>query len=388
MSTVDGLHLRRASICASLMVLAACGKPPPPAPAPPASVVTMTISTQPVTLSADLPGRTKPHEVSDVRPQVSGIIQARLFEEGANVRKGQALYQIDPAPYRATLDQSMAQLASARATLVSAKLKAERYADMIKINAVSRQEADDAEAAYGQDAAAVLQQQAAVESARINLEYTRVTAPISGRIGASTYTAGALVTNGQANALATIQSLDPIYVDVTQSAVEHLKLGNELARVPAAGRAAQDATVHLLPSAGFDYPEPGHLQFTDITVDQNTGSVTLRAQFPNPKGILLPGLYVRARIVMGVDPAGILVPQPAVTRDEKGRPIALVIDPQGRAQQRILEVADAVGNQWRVTSGLTPGDRLIIEGGGNVKPGAPVRERGAAPPAASAAHHP
>jgi membrane fusion protein (multidrug efflux system) len=332
----------------------------------------MTIQPQPVSLQSDLPGRTNPFEVSDVRPQVNGIIQARLFVEGANVRAGQLLYQIDPAPYRATYDQNMAQLANARAALVTAKLKAERYADMVKINAVSHQDADDARAVADEDAASVQQQVAAVESARINLAYTRVTAPIGGRIGASSFTKGALVLNGQSSALATIQKLDPIYVDVTQTAVQLLALRDDMDRASAQG-GAPTASVRLQLGDGKDYPLPGRLTFTDVTVDQNTGSVTLRVIFPNPKAALLPGMYVRATVIEGVDPKGILAPQQAVTRDEKGRATAMVVDDQGRAQARILTVADAVGNQWRVTDGLKPGDRLIVVGAENAKPGEPVK---------------
>jgi membrane fusion protein (multidrug efflux system) len=356
------------------VALAGCGglraKGPPNMGPPVVSVI--TVASEPVTLTADLPGRTSPFETSDVRPQVNGIIQSRLFKEGSNVRAGQVLYQIDPAPYRAAYDQAVAQLASARASLVSAKLKAERYADMVKINAVSHQDADDAQAVYGQDAAAVQQQAATVESARINLGYTKVTAPISGRIGPSSFTPGALVTNGQANALATIQRLDPIYVDLTQTAVEHVKLESELARINAGGRASGGAAVHVQIADGLDYPLEGHFQFTDVTVDQNTGSVTLRAQFPNPKGVLLPGMYVRARLIEGVDPNGVLAPQQAVTRDAKGRATAMVVDPEGHAQPRMLELGAAIGNRWRVTSGLKAGDRLIVEGGDMAKPGAPV----------------
>jgi len=339
----------------------------------PPAVSVLTLQAQPVTLQADLPGRTNPYQVSDVRPQISGIIKARVFEEGSNVQAGQLLYRIDPAPYQAAYDQAVAQLGNARAVQRSAKLKAERDADMVKINAVSQQDADDARAAADEADASVKQQQAAVESARINLAYTRVTAPIGGRIGASSFTRGALVTNGQTSALATIQKLDPIYVDLTQTAVQLLALRDDMARAPAQGGAAQSASVRLQLGDGRDYPIPGRLQFTDVTVDQNTGSVTLRAIFPNPKGVLLPGMYVRARVTEGVDPDGILAPQQAVSRDEKGQPIAMVVDDRGRAQARVLNLAGAVGNQWRVTSGLSPGDRLIVVGGANAKPGQPVK---------------
>jgi membrane fusion protein (multidrug efflux system) len=336
-------------------------------------VSVVTIEAQPVTLDSELPGRTSPFETSDVRPQVNGIIKARLFKEGSNVRAGQLLYQIDPAPYRATYDQAMAQLASAKASLITAKLKAERYADMVKINAVSHQDADDARAIADEDAAAVQQQTAAVESARINLAYTRVTAPIGGRIGTSSFTPGALVTNGQTNALTTIQRLDPIYVDLAQTAVELLALKDDMARASRKGAVTRSVAVRLQLGDGRNYALSGRLQFTDVTVNQTTGSVTLRAIFPNPKAVLLPGMYVRAEVVEGVDPVGILAPQQAVTHDEKGRPTALVVDGQSRAQARILTITGGVGNQWRVTDGLKPGDRLIVVGGENAKPGAPVK---------------
>jgi membrane fusion protein (multidrug efflux system) len=333
----------------------------------------MTVRAQPVTLETDLPGRTSPYQISDVRPQINGIIQARLFKEGSNVTKGQVLYQIDPAPYQATYDQAVAQLGNARAVQRSAKLKAERYAELVKIHAVSQQDADDDKAASDEADASVAQQKAAVESARINLAYTRLTAPIGGRIGLSSFTQGALVTSGQSSALVTIQKLDPIYVDVTQTAVQLLALQDDMARAPATGGGAQSAPVHLQLGDGRDYPIEGRLQFTDVTVDQNTGSVTLRAIFPNPNGVLLPGMYVRARVTEGVDPNGILAPQQAVSRNEKGQPLAMVVDGRGLAQARVLHIAGAVGNQWRVTSGLSPGDRLIVVGGANAKPGQPVK---------------
>ena len=355
----------------------------------PAVVSVMTVQAQNVALDSELPGRTTPYQISDVRPQVNGIIKARLFEEGSNVRAGQVLYQIDPAPYQAAYDQAVAQLANARASQVTAKLKADRFADMVKINAVSHQDADDARAASDEASANVQQQAAAVETARINLNYTKVTAPISGRIGASSFTQGALVTNGQASALATIQKLDPIYVDVTQTAADLLTLRDAMARGSSQNGSGQggaaSAAVHLQLADGRDYPIEGRLQFTDITVDQNTGSVTLRALFPNPAGELLPGMYVRARVTEGVDPNGILVPQQAVARDARGLPTAMVVNPQGRAEQRMLELAGSVGNQWRVTSGLKPGDRLIVVGGANAKPGQSVKVLAGPPPAAPAA---
>ncbi len=361
------------ALALAVISLAACGAKRPPPPQGPPAVTVMTIKAQPVNLESDLPGRTSPYEVSDVRPQVNGIIQARLFQEGSNVRAGELLYRIDPAPYQAAYDQAAAQLANAKASLITARLKAGRYADMVKINAVSRQDADDARAAADEAAAMVQQQAAAVEAARINLGYTRVTAPISGRIGTSAITRGALVTNGQTNALTTIQKLDPIYVDVAQTAAELLALKDDIAKTSARSDVTPSVAVQLQLADGRPYALGGRLQFTDVTVDQTTGSVTLRAIFPNPKAELLPGMYVRARVVEGVDPAGVLAPQQAVTRDEKGRPTAMVVDSSGRAQARILTLGGAIGNQWRVIDGLKPGDRLIVVGGANAKPGAPVK---------------
>jgi membrane fusion protein (multidrug efflux system) len=350
----------------------------------PAAVSVIVLRPQAVTLQSDLPGRTSPLQISDVRPQINGIIQARLFKEGSNVKAGQGLYRIDPAPYQATLDQATAQLANARAALVTARLKAERYADLVKINAVSRQDADDAQAAFGEAAAVVQQQQAAVESARINLNYPRITAPISGHIGTSAFTVGALVTNGQAGALATIQQLDPIYVDVTQTADELLVLRKDMSRAASGPSGAPAAAVRLQLPDGSDYPLPGRLEFTDVTVDQTTGSVTLRAIFPNPKGVLLPGMSVRAEVIEGVDQTGILAPQQAVTRDEKGRATALVVNAKGQAEARVLQLAGAVGDEWRVIDGLKAGDRLIVVGAQNAKPNTPVKVLSTTPQAPSA----
>jgi membrane fusion protein (multidrug efflux system) len=356
----------------SIIALAACSKPPAGPPRGPPDVAVMTVRTAPVEVTTELPGRTSPFETSDVRPQVTGIIVARPFVEGSVVRAGQALFQIDPAPYRAALDQAKAQLASARAAVATAEAKADRYGDLAKINAVSRQDYDDAKAAALQAAAAVQQQQAAVEAATINLAYTRVTAPISGRIGRALLTKGALATAGQASALTTIQRLDPMYVDVTQSAAEVLALRQAQASGRLSGGGAGGVAVRLTLDDGSAYAHEGRLQFTDVTVDQASGTVTLRAVFPNPEGLLLPGLFVRARIIEGVDKAGMLVPQSAVSRDEKGQPTVLVADPQGRAQVRVLTTAGTVGDAWRVTSGLAAGDRLIVEGLQSARPGAPV----------------
>jgi membrane fusion protein (multidrug efflux system) len=362
---------RAAFVVASLLALEGCGKPKPPQKGPP-EVGVVTIEPQPVTLSTVLPGRTSPYAISDVRPQVGGIIQARLFQEGGNVHKGQVLYQIDPATYRAAYDQAKALLASAEANLAAAKVKAERYGDLVKINGVAKQDYDDARAAYLQAAATVQQDQAALQSAKINLDYTRIAAPISGRIGKSAYTQGALVTTGQADALTTVQTLDPIYVDITQSAAELLKLRHSLADGALTNGGPSSTEVSLTLEDGSAYPLKGKLEFADVTVDQTTGQVTLRAIFPNPKAILLPGMYVRATVTQGGKPSALLAPQQGVTRDQAGRPTALVVNADGKAETRILTVGDAIGDKWLVTSGLNAGDRVIVEGTQKAPPGTKV----------------
>lgn len=334
-----------------------CGPSQPQQPPPP-TVGVVVIKTQPVQLTAELPGRTDPYAVSEVRPQVSGILKKRLFVEGSNVKAGQALYEIDSAPYKAAYD-------NATAALLAAKTKAARYATLLKLNAIAPQTFDDAEAAYKQA-------QANVKTAKINLGYTTVRAPISGRIGRSSVTEGALVTADQTGALATIQTLDPIYVDITQSSVEllNLKQAMQHGRLTDKGPASTVATLTL--DNGTKYPAQGTLQFSEVSVDQTTGAVLLRAIFPNPDGILLPGMFVRAKIVEGIDPKAILVPQQGVSRDEKGNPTAIVVDAKGMARLRMLKTSQAIGDKWLVTSGLKAGDRVIVEGLQRVRPDMPV----------------
>jgi membrane fusion protein (multidrug efflux system) len=334
--------------------LAACGKPPEQK-MPPPMVGFITVQEQSVQLAAELPGRTNPYAVSDVRPQVNGIIQRRLFTEGSTVKAGQPLYQIDPAPYQAALE-------SAEASLASTKVKADRYEALQKANAIAPQDVDDARAAY-------LQAKAAADTARINLNYTHIAAPISGRIGASSVTEGALVTANQTNALATISTLDPIYVDIDQSSAELLALRRAM-QAGQIGAGVADVTLKL--DDGSDYPQHGKLQFTDVTVDQSTGAVRLRAIFPNPDGLLLPGMYVRATVIEGTDPHGILVPQAAVNHDAKGQPTAMVVDDKNIARLKVLTTGRAVGGDWQVLSGLKPGDRLIVDGGQKALPDMPV----------------
>lgn len=340
-------------------------------PNAPAQVGYVVIHAEPVTLTTELSGRTSAFEVSEVRPQVSGLVRARLFQEGGKVRAGQPLYQIDPATYRATLNSATAALAQVQASATSAKLKADRYKDLVAINAVSRQDNDDAQAASLGAAASVQVQRASVEQARINLNYTRVLSPISGRIGKSSVTPGALVTASQTTALATVQNLDKIYVDVTQSSADLLKLRRELATGTLSGPTS--AKVELILEDGSVYPIPGALAFSDVTVDPGTGSVGLRAVFPNPKGALLPGLYVRAKLSKGIAEAGILVPQPAVSRNNKGEATVFVVGPDNKAQPRVLTVGQTVGEKWLVTAGLKPGDKVIVEGLQKVRPGATVK---------------
>ncbi len=354
--------LAAAAVSALVTGAAGCAKKPPPAPPPP-EVGYVEVRPEPVTLTDELPGRTAAFVTAEVRPQVNGVIRARLFQEGADVRAGQTLYEIDPAPYRAALAQAQATLANAQANLAAARVRFERYADLVKINAVSRQEADDARATYGQAQANVQQGQAQVQTARINLGYTRVTAPVSGRIGRATVTQGGLATSGQAQALATIQQIEPIYVDVVQSSDELLKLRRDIAGGRLEGAGAESARVRLRLSDGSEHPVEGRLRFSEAQVDPTTGSVTLRALFANPNRTLLPGMYVSARIAQAVDQQGILAPQPAVTRNEKGEPTVMVVSPDGKAAQiRVIQTGRAVGDRWLVTGGLKAGDRLITDG--------------------------
>ena len=354
----------------------------PEAAAPP-TVGVIVAQTEAVNLTTELSGRTSPFAIAEVRPQVNGIVKARLFEEGSYVRAGQPLYQIDSATYLAALSSAQAGLAQAQAGNVAAQLRASRYAQLASLEAVSKQDNEEARAAAQQGNANVAAQNAAVAQARINLGYTRVLAPISGRIGRSEVTAGALLTASQPTALATIQRLDPIYVDVTQSSAEMLKLRRELAsgRLGASG----GAEVRLILEDGSAYPLAGRLAFSEVTVDPGTGSVGLRASFPNPNGVLMPGMYVRATLTQGVVSDAILIPQPAISRDAKGQATAMVVGADGKAQPRVLTVGQTIGDRWLVTGGLKPGDRVIVEGLQKVRPGVLVRATPAALPAATLA---
>jgi len=344
--------------------------PPPPLVA---EVSTVTVKPQQVLLTTELPGRTSARLISEIRPQVSGIIQKRLFTEGAHVKAGQMLYQIDPAPFQAALDNANASLARAEANLPAIRSKAERFRELLDDKAVSQQDYDDAAAALKQTEADVQYWKATVETARINLGYTRIVAPISGRIGISNVTEGALVTAHQPTALATIQQLDPIYVDVPQSTAELLRLQRRLEEGRLKYEAAGQNKVRLILEDGTEYPLEGILQFRDVSVDPSTGSVILRIIVPNPKGVLLPGMFVRAVVKEGVNKQALLIPQQAVSRDPKGNPVTLIVDADGKVQQRMLTVDRTIGDKWLVSSGISDGDRVIIEGVQKVRPGASVK---------------
>jgi len=385
-----------------LLLISGCKKPPaarPPAVAP--EVAVLTVAEAPVTLTRELPGRTSPHLIAEVRPQVGGIIKETQFVEGSDVQAGQVLYQIDPAPYKAAVasaeallarartgkTQAEAALARAEANLTPLRLKVERYKELVPAKAVSSQDLDDATAALHQGEADVQSTRAAIlgadgdigvaeaalETARINLAYTTVTAPIAGRIGRSLVTTGALVKASQDNPLATIQQLDPIYIDFTQSSVERLKLMQELGRGQIKQGGSDEAKVQLLLEDGSTYPEEGTLKFSDVTVDPSTGSVTLRALFPNPRHLLLPGMFVQGIVQEGIREQGILIPQQGVTRNPAGEATVMVVGAEDKVEPRVIKVDRTIGTDWLVNEGLQPGDRVMMEGFQRARPGSQVK---------------
>ncbi|EAA8523908.1 multidrug efflux RND transporter periplasmic adaptor subunit AcrA [Salmonella enterica subsp. enterica serovar Cerro] len=332
----------------------------------------VTLKTEPLQITTELPGRTVAYRIAEVRPQVSGIILKRNFVEGSDIEAGVSLYQIDPATYQATYDSAKGDLAKAQAAANIAELTVKRYQKLLGTQYISKQEYDQALADAQQATAAVVAAKAAVETARINLAYTKVTSPISGRIGKSSVTEGALVQNGQASALATVQQLDPIYVDVTQSSNDFLRLKQELAN----GSLKQEngkAKVDLVTSDGIKFPQSGALEFSDVTVDQTTGSITLRAIFPNPDHTLLPGMFVRARLQEGTKPTALLVPQQGVTRTPRGDATVLVVGADNKVETRQIVASQAIGDKWLVTDGLKAGDRVVVSGLQKVRPGAQVK---------------
>jgi membrane fusion protein (multidrug efflux system) len=344
---------------------------PPPAGTPEVGVITIT--TAPVTLTIELPGRTSPHMLAEVRPQVGGIILKRLFTEGSDVKAGQILYQIDPATYQAAHTSAKAALARAEANLTTVRLKADRFRELVAIKAVSQQEYDDVSALLKQVEADVAVSQAAVDTARINLDYTSVKAPISGRIGRSTVTDGALVTANQAAPMATIQQLDPVYVDVTQSSAEILRLKRNLANGEIKGKNGTQAKVKLLLEDGSAYPQEGTLKLSEVAVEQETGSVTLRALFPNPDQLLLSGMFVRAILEEGTKEDAILVPQRGVSRNPAGNAMVMVVGAEEKVEPRVIKVSQTIGDNWLVSDGLKAGDRVILEGIQKARPGTAVK---------------
>jgi membrane fusion protein (multidrug efflux system) len=379
------------SVLATMVALAvaACGPAKPAAKAaPPPQVAVVTVHRSSVPMTVELPGRTSAHVVAQVRARVDGIVLKREFQEGGDVKAGQRLYQIDPAPYVAALNSATASLQRAEANLASTTALVGRYKPLVAANAVSKQDYDNAVAAQGQAAADVATGKAAVEMARINLGYTSVVAPITGRIGPSLVTQGAYVQASAATLLATIQQLDSIYVDLTQSSVAGLQLRRDVAT----GKLKLDgpglAKVTLVLEDGSQYPVPGALQFTDITVDPATGSVTLRAIFANPASVLLPGMFVRAQIQEGVDANAILVPQVGVTHDPAGHATALVVGSDNKVALRPIQATRTSGSQWVVDAGLADGDRVIVAGVQKVQPGAVVQVAEAPAPRVAAASAP
>lgn len=364
---------------AALLMLDACGRGggqaqqnAPPGPTP---VAVVTVREEPVTLTVELPGRTAAFETSEVRPQVNGLVRARLFTEGDFVRQGQPLYRIDSAPYEAQAASARAALTRARAGTASSAALARRYGELVRINAISRQEFENAQTASNQAQSDVAAQSAALRSAQIDLARTTITAPISGRIGRSAFTTGALVSAAQADPLATIQRLDPVYVDIQQASADLLRLREQIVAGGLTRGEARGARVRLRLETGSIYPREGTLRFTDVTVDPATGSQTIRAVFANPNGLLLPGMFVRAELVEGVQGRAMLVPQRAVTRNERGGATVMVVGRGDLAELRPVQTSRTLGANWVVTGGVRPGDRVIVEGAMMLRPGMPVRPR-------------
>ncbi len=356
------------------LALAGCNEAPAaPQQAPrPVEVGVVTVAPEKVTLHRELPGRTTPHRIAEVRARVDGIVLERLFKEGADVEKGQALYRIDPLPYQAALASAEANLARAEANLESRRVLAERHKALLAEKAVSQQDYDNAIAGHKSAEAEVAGAKAALQTARINLGYTRVASPIAGRIGRSAVTEGGFVRQAEGTLLATVQQLDPIYVDVTQPSAEILRLQSELEKGHLVRSEEGGARVRLQLEDGSTYPELGTLQFSDVTVNPGTGSVTLRAIFPNPQKKLLPGMFVRAQLEEGTRPDALLVPQIAVRRDAQGKASVLVVGASDKVEVRPVVAPRAIGDKWLVTEGLAAGDKVIVEGLQKVRPGAQV----------------
>lgn len=388
---VTGRRVPAALLCALALSLAACSggndTKKPAAAAGPKEVGVVTLKTERVAFTTELPGRTGARLVAEIRPQVGGIVQKRLFAEGAMVKAGEVLYLLDPAGFQAAFASAQAAVRKAEATVAAAQTTAQRNAELVKIEAVSQQLNEQSQAALQQAQADLGIARAALETARINLGYTRITAPIAGRVGLSTVTPGALVTANQATALTTVQQLDPIHVDVTQTSTEVLRLKRELAggRMQRSGGADGEAPIRLVLEDGTRYPHEGRLAFAGVNVDTGTGAITLRAVVPNPQGLLMPGMYVRAQLQAGVQDAALLVPQQAVTRNASGGASVLKVGPEDKLLRQPIQVDRAIGSRWLVLDGLQAGDRVVVEGSLRVKPGDVVRAVPAAEPASGAA---
>ncbi|MBN3866978.1 efflux RND transporter periplasmic adaptor subunit [Gluconobacter kondonii] len=365
------------------LLVAGCQKKTPPPQMPPQPVDVVTLKTQPVTLETSLPGRTDAYEQAQIRPQVNGVIVSRDFEQGADVKAGQQLFQIYIAPYQAAYDQAKAQLLNAQAVAERANGQLKRYRPLVAAHAVSSQDFDNTLATAREAEAQVAQAKAALEAAAVNLNYTHVRAPISGRIGRTLYTAGALLTAGQTQPVAVVTRLDPIYVDVNLAATDMLRLKRELADGQLERNGADAAAVGLKLEDNSEYPLRGKLQLSEVTVDPATGTLVMRAVFPNPDHLLLPGMFVNAHIEEGIDPHGLLVPQVAVARDAKGNPYVMVVDGENKVSQRSIQVLRTVGESWLVSDGLKAGEKVIVSGLQKVQPGAKVSPH-EAPPAAPA----
>ena len=372
MPKVNELFRVLTTAAAAVMLLAACGKDPA-GPPPPAEVSVVTLKPRPVAITDQLPGRTTAFRVAEVRPQVTGIVQKRLFSEGTEVKAGAQLFQIDSGSYRAALSAADAALKRAEAQAVTARLLAERYEPLIAANAVSKQENDEAIAARARADADVASARAAVDAARINLVYTQVLSPIDGRIGRTLVTEGALVTSGQQAPLATVQQLDPIYVDITQSSTDMLRLQRQLANGELVKDDKNQAEVTLTLEDGSVYPERGRLKVSEASVDPSTGSVVLRAVFPNPRRELLPGMFVRAQLAQGTRSAALLVPQRGVSHNPKGEATVLIVDQEDKVAERVVTADRSINGEWLITDGLAAGDRVIVDGLQKAKPGSPVK---------------
>lgn len=365
--------LRIASAIAAALWISGCDMSSHAAPQQVAKAVPVSIielKSQPQAITMELPGRSRAYMEAEVRPQVNGIVLERSFTEGSYVEQGQSLYQIDDSTYEAALISTKAELKRAEAALASTSATAKRFNELLKTKAISQQDFDQAEAAYLEALASVAVAKAAINNAEINLAYTKVAAPISGQIGKSTVTAGALLTANQGQALAKISQLDPINIDIAQSSTQMLRLKQRIA----SGQLHQPETaeVHLILEDGSVYEHKGSMKFAEVTVNESTGAVTLRAEFPNPDSMLLPGMFVRTIVTVGTDPTAILVPQKAITRNPRGEAVAMVVDVENKVEARIVTTAEAINHQWLVTSGLKEGDKIVVEGLQKIRPGAAV----------------